>query len=417
MLIKADVIMTMAGMVYTPGRIRIEGTRIAEVGDSLSAAGEKVVDICRPGRVTVIFPGLIDCHCHLELSGLAGKIKFRKGGSFLNWLMKILLYRPKRRSTQDRWVRLGVRRCLEGGTTTVADISANNLSWRTLIHEPIRKICFAEVLGFGPKSDLAMEGLRDRMREMPGETEEFRKGISPHAPYSTDETVFRQVMELAGENRWPVMTHLAEHPAEDEFIRHGKGPWRTLLNTLRLWDGRFTPAGRSPVAWAARLGLLNRGGKVLLAHVNYVDDEDIDLLASGTAAVVYCPLAHRYFHHNPHRYRDMLRAGVNVVLGCDSFACSSSLSILDQMRDVFQAGGLAAETVLNMGTRRAAESLGLQSLIGTLQTGKLADLVVLSVDRRFQNDISTGLLDPSTIVIATLIGGKVTTDDPFFKTI
>jgi aminodeoxyfutalosine deaminase len=407
MLIKADAIITMAGPVYTPGLIRVEETRIVEVGDHLSTAGENVIDYSASGRLTVILPGLIDCHCHLELSGLAGKIKFKKGGSFLSWLMKILLFRPKRTATQNRWIKLGIQQCLAGGTTTVADISANNLSWRTLINEPIRKICFAEVLGFGPKADTALDGLRERMQPMPEETECFLKGISPHAPYSTDQIVFRQAMKLANENHWRIMTHLAEHPAEEELIRRGRGPWRKVLKTLRLWDGRFKPAGQTPIAWAADLGLLQQDVNVLLAHVNYVNNEDIDILAAGNAAVVYCPLAHRYFHHTPHRYRDMLAAGVNVVLGCDSLACSPSLSMLDQMREVYRAGGMEPQTILKMGTIQAAKSLYLDHRLGTLQAGKLADLIILTLDPRYQNSLFTGLLDPAAAIQTTMVNGKI----------
>jgi aminodeoxyfutalosine deaminase len=355
------------------------------------------------GRV-VIVPGFIDCHCHLELSGLAGKIGLRKGQGLLPWLMKLLIYRLKRKTTQARWVRQGAQQCLAGGTTTVADISANNRSWQTLVREPIRKICFAEVLGFGPKAGRAMAGLQERMKDMPDQREGFWKGVSPHAPYSTDESVYRESLALARRHRWRIMTHLAEDPAELELVRHGRGPWRKVLRALRLWDGRFKPTGSGPVAWAREIGLLDE--KVLLAHVNYADDQDIGLLARGRATVVYCPLAHEYFHHPAHRYRDMRSAGVNVVLGTDSLACNPSLSMLDQMRAVRRAGGLAAEDVLEMATCRAAESLGLGSLIGTVEHGKLADLAVIAVPRTAEKQVAAAVLDPCSTVAAVMIGGR-----------
>jgi len=399
----------MAGPLVDSGCVRIEGDRIAEVGTdaSISYEGETVVDWSRlvgPDRYAVIMPGLIDCHCHLELSGLAGRIKCRKGQGLIQWLMKIFLYRPKRRSTHARWVKMGVSRCLAGGTTTVADISANNWSWRTLVDEPIRKICVAEVLGFGAKAAGAMEGLAERMEAMPGETELFLKGISPHAPYSTSKSVYQSAMSLADREGWRVMTHLAEDGAELEFIRTGKGPWRMILQGLGAWERGFCGGWATPVEWAKSVGVLDR--PVLLAHVNYVSDGDISLLAGGGATVVYCPLAHWYFHHAPHRYRDMIAAGVNVALGSDSLACSSSLSMLDQMRDVYEAGGLDPEAIIGMATVNASKSLRLESLIGTLEGGKLADLIVVSIDRKFGDDLTRGVLDRDVKVEAVMIGGQ-----------
>ncbi|MFA5864620.1 MAG: amidohydrolase family protein [Phycisphaerae bacterium] len=432
MLIKANALITMTGSFLTPGLIRIEKNRIAEVGSNLSTLGERIIQFSDPRRLTVIVPGLIDCHCHLELSGLAGKIKLRKNQSLINWLMKILIYRPKRKQTQDRWVKLGVKHCLAGGTTTVADISANNRSWQTLLYEPIRKICFAEVLGLGRKADRAISSLQNRMKTMPSEREGFWKGISPHAPYSTDPKIYQEAIDLANRHEWRLMTHLAEDKAEDELIRHARGPWRTILKTLGVWNNpsikrhdrkgvnieksrdregagiikemSFKPTGLSPVAWAESLGILDQ--KILLAHVNYTDDHDIKILSKGQASVVYCPLAHQYFHHPQHRYRQMLDAGINVVLGSDSLACSPSLSILDQMRVLHQAGGLTPEMILSMATIQAAKSLSLEHLIGTLETGKLADLIILSMDRKYAGDVFAGVFDSASFLTAVMIDGK-----------
>ena len=74
---------------------------------------------------------------------------------------------------------------------------------------------------------------------------------------------------------------LAEDPAEVEFIRSRTGPWRTVLTALGVWDNSIQLFGGSPVEWAKEIGLLDV--PCLLAHVNYVDDSDIDLLAGGKA--------------------------------------------------------------------------------------------------------------------------------------
>jgi cytosine/adenosine deaminase-related metal-dependent hydrolase len=408
MIIKADDILTLAQDDFSPGQIRIDAQRIAEVSSNVNDSDEKVLDlknIFGPNRRAVIIPGLVDAHCHLELSGLAGKIKLRSGDTLVDWLMKIVLKRPMLNSTQDRWVKIGADQALRSGTTTVGDISANNRSWQTLIHHPLRKVCFAEVLGFGPKAPRAIPSLMERLAEMPMDTEMFYRGVSPHAPYSTSEIVYRQAMELANQNHWRLTTHLAEDPQELEFVRTGGGRWRTILKGIFAWDESYKPSGLSPIAWAREIGLLDR--PFSLAHVNYANDDDIAILAQSSASVVYCPLAHTYFHHKYHRYREMISAGVNVALGCDSLACSPSLSMFDQMRSVYAAGGLDARDVLKLATLNGAESLQLSNQIGSLEPGKFADILILSVNREISDDgMVEAVFQPDAQLEAVMIGGQ-----------
>jgi len=201
------------------------------------------------------------------------------------------------------------------------------------------------------------------------------------------------------------MTHLAEDPAELEFLRTGGGPWKKILQILGLWDGRFKPPGTSPVGWAKSIGLLDRPS--LLAHVNFADDQDIRTLSQGRASVVYCPLAHRYFRHPPHRYRDMLDAGVNVILGTDSLACAPTLSMFRQMQALHEAGGLGPERILAMATGNTSKSLRLEHLIGTIEKDKIADLIILAIDRRYGRRPVLGLVEPGGTVLAVLIDGNL----------
>lgn len=200
--------------------------------------------------------------------------------------------------------------------------------------------------------------------------------LSPHAPYSTAPEVYREAIAYCRQRGLPICAHLSETREEAEFLATGTGPFRTLLEHRELWDGSFAPPGCSPVQYAESLGLLEL--QPLLAHVNYAGDEDIQLMAKRGCSVVYCPRTHRFFEHAPHRYRDMLGAGLNVCLGTDSLASSPSLSILDELRFLRRLDDLSSDSLLlEMGTIRGARALGLESQLGSLEPGKRADFVVL----------------------------------------
>jgi cytosine/adenosine deaminase-related metal-dependent hydrolase len=204
----------------------------------------------------------------------------------------------------------------------------------------------------------------------------FIPALSPHAPYSTAPEVYREAIAYCRERRLPICTHLAETPEESEFLARGTGPFRTLLEQRGLWDGSFTPPACSPAQYAASIGLLEL--QPLLAHVNYASNEDIDLLARYGCSVAYCPRTHRFFQHPPHPYRRMLARGLNVCLGTDSLASAPSLSILEELRFLREIDSSMEDSgLLEMGTLRGARALGLEAQLGSLETGRQADFVVL----------------------------------------
>ena len=113
--------------------------------------------------------------------------------------------------------------------------------------------------------------------------------------------------------------------------------------------------------------------------MNYCDDDELALLARGRASVAYCPRTHRYFGHAPHRWRDMLAAGINVAVGTDSYASSPDLNLVDDLRLLHRiAPDVPAETIWSMATNRAAKAVGMESAIGTIAPGKAADFAAFA---------------------------------------
>ncbi len=218
--------------------------------------------------------------------------------------------------------------------------------------------------------DARLQAASDRTYE----NDHLTIGVSPHAPYSVEPIGFERSLAT----KLPLATHLAESPDEAAFLADHAGPFRNLWEFLNAWDENVPRFAGGPIRFAKSLGLLDR--PTVLAHVNYCDDAELSLLATGVASVVYCPRTHAYFGHPPHRWRDMLAAGVNVALGTDSTASSPDLNLVDDLRLVRQiAGDLTPDELWELVTIRAAHALGLQGEVGTLTLGKRADVVSFPV--------------------------------------
>jgi cytosine/adenosine deaminase-related metal-dependent hydrolase len=153
---------------------------------------------------------------------------------------------------------------------------------------------------------------------------------------------------------------------------------------------------------AQSLGLLDY--PTLLAHVNYCDDDEMALLSRGNASVVYCPRTHAFFGHPPHRWRQMLQAGINVAVGTDSCASSPDLNVVEELRLLRRiAPDIAPLELWNMATIRAARAIQMESEGGSLDPGKRADMVLFAASA---NDPLTIILDENLLPAETWIGGK-----------
>ena len=119
------------------------------------------------------------------------------------------------------------------------------------------------------------------------------------------------------QSNFPIATHLAETADEAEFLANHSGPFRDLWAALGAWSDGVSRFAGGPIRAMQLVGLLDLPGAVL-AHVNYCDDAELDILARGRASVVYCPRTHAWFRHPPHRLREMLARGINVAVGTNS---------------------------------------------------------------------------------------------------
>jgi aminodeoxyfutalosine deaminase len=199
------------------------------------------------------------------------------------------------------------------------------------------------------------------------DSERLIVGVTPHAPYTVEAEGYRRCLDFANSNNRPLATHLAETPDEAEFLAEQTGPFRYLWEVgVNAWDDRVPRYDGGPIRLARDLGLLIF--RRYLAHVNYCDDDELEILARGRASVVYCPRTHAYFGHRPHRWREMLARGINVAVGTDSCASSPDLNLVDDLRLLRRiAPEVSAVELWGMATTRAATALRIE------RTGWIAD--------------------------------------------
>ena len=376
-----------AGLCASPGSllVRFDHPRIAHRAMLLAAGATGEVPRhpdARAARVvslpnSILIPGLVNAHTHLDLTHI-GPQPHDPAAGFVSW---VDLIRARRAATDEEVaasVRRGIELSLAGGAVAVGDIGGvmppgrlTLTPWRVLRESPLLGVSYVEFFAIGRTVESRIEAVGRVLAEAAGEVgsggEQARLGLQPHAPYSVGLRAFRWAVEVAARHDLPLCTHLAETPEERRFIAAAEGPQRALLERVGVWEeGILTEIGRGlhPVAHLAEILAVRR---FTVAHVNDADDAAIETLARTGTSVVYCPRASAYFgapgHFGPHRYREMLEAGVPVALGTDSVVNLpepvSSLGVLDEMRLLHARDGTPPEVLLRMGTVHGALALGL----------------------------------------------------------
>ena len=411
LVLRARVVLPIAAPPIENGAVLLFRDRIALVGpwekfpkEMASSGAGKVIDL---GEV-ILLPGLINAHCHLDYTGMAGLGSPPK--KFTDWIPRMLAAKAEW-SYSDyarSWIN-GAKMLLNTGTTTVADIEATpELLPDVWDSTPLRVISFLELTGVRSKRD-PNDILAEAMARIESlDHARSSAALSPHAPYSTSPELLRLTAYTAREKNLRTAIHVAESEQEYDMFTHARGE---MFDWLKRNGRDNSDCGLgTPLQHLERAGL--PGDNLLAIHANYLDEADFALLAKRKVSVVHCPRSHGYFQHRKFPLEKLLEAKVNVCLGTDSLATVTKndkqeleLSMFQEMQTFARSyPDQSPQTILKMATVNGARALGLSRKIGELSGFSAADLIALPFNRKF-SDAEEAAVNFQSRVRASMIGG------------
>jgi aminodeoxyfutalosine deaminase len=396
--LKARYVFPVAGRPLADASVTIDGDRIVAVATDAPRG-----DVRDLGNVAIL-PGLVNAHTHLEFSNLAAPLG-SPGMPFVSWLETVIAHRQPATGWPREAVACGLIERLQCGVPTLGEIAQPGWEPSVFERSAVEATVFLEVLG--PTRDRVPDSsiLTDHVAKGTSGTP-WRAGLSPHAPYTVHPMVLEAVVTRYGVQGVPLAFHLAESREELEFLRTGGGPLAELLKRRGVWNAELAAPGRRPLDF---LRILARAGRVLIIHGNYLDDEEIALVAEHSAhmAVVYCPRTHAYFGHAAYPLERLLSRGATVALGTDSRASSPDLSLLTEMREAARRHpAIARSALLELATLGGARALGCADRVGSIEPGKQADLAIVRLPDGDAADPHELLFDGEQPVVATWKRGR-----------
>jgi 5-methylthioadenosine/S-adenosylhomocysteine deaminase len=380
---RADWVLPVAAEPIREGAVLV-GTdgRIAAVGPRAAIEPPPGAEVVELGEAALL-PGLVNVHAHPELALFRGAMEDLR---FRDWILRLV--GTKRAAMDDadyltaaRWTMV---EAIRSGVTTLAGTESSAAGAVALREAGVRGLIYREVFGPDPAhADASMAELRDAVERLRrDETDRVRIGVSPHAPYTVSDRLFRAAAEYSVAEDLPMAVHAAESAAERALVEAGGGDFAPGLRAR----GIDTPVrGRTTVEMLDRLGVLD--ARPLLIHCVTLDSEDILRVAEAGCAVAHCPVANAKLGHGIAPYAELREAGVRVGLGTDSVGSNNRLDLLEEARiaSVVHRGRLASHEILSpaellrLCTLDGAHALGLEERVGTLEPGKDADLCAVSL--------------------------------------
>ena len=353
--------------VIENGAVAVRGDSIVAVGPSADIAAQydaaKIVD----ARGAIVMPGLINGHAHAAMSlfrGMADDLALD------DWLKKYIFPAEARNVTEDFVVwgtRLGMLEMLRGGITTYADMYYfEDAVARVTKEAGMRGVLGETIIDFpAPDNKTVAQALEYTQKFI-----EHWKGdplivaaAAPHSMYTCSAKTLQEAAALALRNHAPILIHVAEAPFE-----------------LQLSREKY---GITPVGYLAREGIL--GPDVTGAHCVWVDQADIATLVQYGVGCTNNPSSNMKTAAGVSPVVDMLAAGAAVGLATDGAASNNNQDMFEEMDLAaklqkitrMDSRALPAEQVVEMATIGGARAVHLEKLIGSLEAGKKADLIVV----------------------------------------
>ncbi|GAA0714273.1 amidohydrolase family protein [Dactylosporangium roseum] len=409
LIIRDAVVITMAEAGVVRGDIAVTDGRIQHVGPVEDSAP---IEIEAGG--SIVMPGLVQAHTHLcqtIMRGLSDDV------DVIQWLRSCVWPMEQAHTAESMAAscRLGIAELLLGGTTTVLSMES--------VHHTDASFEAAADLGIRAFIGKALMDREEPGTDMWGETTEdavadilrlvdtwdgrengrLRVALSPRCPRGTTPELWHLVVKIAEQRGLPLHTHVHENEQQSEMIGsldEGRDIW-----ALDSW------------------GALNE--RMVMAHCVWPTEDEITRIAEAGAHICHCPSANLKLASGVAPVPTYLERGINVALGADGAACNNNLDGFQEMRLAalihkprHGADAMSAETVLELATMGGARALGMGDQIGSIEPGKLADLVLLRPSRaasaptRPANPFSEIVYSRSAADVDTvLVGGAVVVRD------
>lgn len=324
-----------------------------------------------------LIPGLVNTHCHLELSHMKGKVD--TGTGLIPFITGVVTQRNAAAEVIAEAIANAEAEMLAGGIVALGDISNAPDTFAVKAKGRMRYHTFLEMFDFLQEAGAEKtfnDGLAvyEQLQLAPGSA----RTLVPHAPYSVSKTLFQKINAFNPSSGVTVSIHNQETPPEQELFLSKTGGFLDFYGKFGISLEQFSATGQTAIHYA--LANMNPANRTLFVHNTLTSRDDIAAAHAWSPNVFWatCPNANLYIENRLPDYKAFMEANARVTIGTDSLTSNWQLSILDEMKAIARYQSyVPLDTLLRWATLNGAQALGFDDSLGSLEVGKTPGLLVV----------------------------------------
>ncbi|MBU1627351.1 amidohydrolase family protein, partial [bacterium] len=252
-------------------------------------------------------------------------------------------------------------------------------------------------------------------------------GVSPHSVYTVSESLFRKVCDYAAKHNLPVSIHAAETEEETDFVDKGSG---IIAERFKVRGIEWVGKNKTVVEYLRDIGLFDSGARIQLVHLTRATKNDLEIIEKYKLSAALCPCSNAWLAVGFSPISGIIKHGIVAGLGTDSLASNGDLSMFEEMRYGIYSergknrniGSVSTDKILELATIQGAKSIYMSDTVGSLESGKAADLIAVSLDKLStisMNNLTdyVVLSCKSSDVFMTMVDGKIVYEEGMYPNI
>ncbi len=397
----------IADYIYTSQKVMknqavlIDGSIVSVAPKSRVLKENKDAEVITYPKNSLLFPGLINAHVHIEFSANKTELSY---GDFITWLYSVIENREELIGRcGDACMSEAVDAMLASGITTFGAISSHGMDLEVCAKAKQNVIFFNELIGSQAAAADVLFG--DFMQRLEASKDVERAGFIPavaiHSPYSVHPVLIKKALEVVKEQNLPLTAHFMESFAEREWLDKSEGDFKEFFSKLLNQESAVTSSDEF-------LRTFN-GIKTLFAHVVQASDAEYAHLKEQGHAIIHCPISNRLLGNGALDLEKIDKMGVEWMVATDGLSSNYRLDLWEEMKIAlfmhsdFPLQELARKLIAGV-TTSPAQALGLAK--GEIKEGYDADMIVLQLDAQPAEDLELHLILHRYEIIDRYIRGE-----------
>ena len=325
------------------------------------------------GTNSIIMPGLINAHVHLEFSANKTTLSY---GNFVKWLFSIIEHREDLITNATKEVIDNeLKKMIKTGTTTIGAISSYGFDMNSCVESALNVVYFTEALGSkADMIDTLYLDFQEKLNSAISNTNSrFIPAIAIHSPYSTHPFLIREILKIANEKDLAISSHYMESKAENDWLNYNKGEFTSFFNDF---------LGQKVAVTTSReyLDIFKNQKNLSFTHCVEANKNELSQIKNLNASIIHCVNSNRLLNNTKLNLNNI--DNINLAIGTDGLSSNTSLSMFEELKNaLFMHSDINIDTLaqklLLAATRGGAIALGLKNT-GILKVGFDADIITFN---------------------------------------